>query len=408
MQTQFISSLREIDGAAWDRLWPEDYPFVRHAFLLALEESGCTSRATGWLPSHCLVRQQNRLVGALPLYLKSHSYGEYVFDWSWANAYRQAGLVYYPKLLNAIPFTPASGPRWAADPDLDEAEQWQIVAHLWQSALGLVKQLDASGLHCLFPAVDPRLGDPLPQGAGQWLLRLDCQYHWFNSGYDSFTEFLESFSSRKRKNVLKERSRIAEQELTVEMVEGRHLQAEDWQHFYELYRQTYLKRSGHDGYLNSAFFLQIGARLPDNIVLARAHHRGRWVAGALYFKGGTTLYGRYWGALEDFDGLHFECCYYLGIDYAIRHGLQRFDPGAQGEHKIARGFTPVLTQSRHWLQHPQFAAAIGRYLQEERGEIKGYCAAARAQLPFKEAVALVPSHCLIASAVTPPASASGE
>lgn len=378
MRIQFVDSLESVDASAWDRLWPGNYPFVRHAFLLALEQSGCTNAASGWSPQHCIAWQGERMVGAVPLYLKSHSYGEYVFDWSWASAYEQAGGRYYPKLLNAIPFTPATGPRWAADPDLTAAEQADVYEALWLALRHFADSQNVSGFHCLFPqAAHPTFPSE------RLLQRLDCQYHWFNQDYDSFATFIGNFASRKRKNLIKERSRITEQGLCVEMTEGIHLNTEDWQHFYELYRRTYWKRSGHDGYLNEDFFQRVGATMPEQIVMARGFYEDQWIAAALYFKDAETLYGRYWGALREFDALHFECCYYQGIEYAIKYGLRRFDPGAQGEHKIARGFTPVLTQSMHYLQHPQFANAIGRFLAQEREQVRAYCAQARCQLPFK-------------------------
>jgi len=377
MRLEFVASLQSVDANAWDRLWPGTYPFIRHAFLLALEQSGCASAESGWSPQHCLVWQEDRLVGAAPLYIKNHSYGEYVFDWSWAKAYEQAGGRYYPKLLNAIPFTPATGPRWAADPGFNASQRMQVYQALWGTLRNVVDSAALSGFHCLFPAAEHPLLDP-----ENLIERLDCQYHWFNQGYDSFATFIASFASRKRKNLVKERNRITEQGLHVEMTEGVQLNTGDWQHFYELYKCTYRKRSGHDGYLNEDFFQRVGAAMPDRIVMARAFFQGRWIAAALYFKDAETLYGRYWGALLEFDALHFECCFYQGIEYAIQQGLQRFDPGAQGEHKIARGFTPVLTRSLHYLHQPQFAKVVGRYLANERQQIGDYCAEARRQLPF--------------------------
>ena len=394
MHIDFIPSLQQVEPTAWNRLWRGTYPFVRHEFLLALEASGCTTGTTGWQPEHCLAWRDQQLIGAVILYRKTHSYGEYVFDWSWANAYHQAGGQYYPKFVNAIPFTPATGPRWAADPALDHIDQQRIYTALWQAIKGRIDTTQLSGFHCLFP----QLNHP-PVADTSLVQRLDCQYHWFNQGYTSFQAFLAGFASRKRKNVLRERSKIIDQHLQVEMTEASQLEPADWRHFYQLYRSTYLKRSGHDGYLNEQFFLLIGAKMPENLVVARALQQDRWIAGALYFKDQETLYGRYWGALEEFDGLHFECCYYQGIDYAIQHKLQRFDPGAQGEHKIARGFTPVLTCSQHYLRHPQFAAAVARFLREERQHMRSYCMEARQQLPFNHQFQPVPDDCLIKETV---------
>lgn len=389
MQIDFIRSLSDVPAAAWNQLWPSDYPFVRHEFLLALEQSGCTSARTGWQPFHCLMKSADRLLGALPLYIKTHSYGEYVFDWSWANAYHQSGYDYYPKLLNAVPFTPATGPRLALAPDLSPAEKERVKAGMFDAALEVVKQQSLSGVHCLFP--------DHPSSHPRLMQRLDCQYHWFNQGYTDFADFLQSFTSRKRKNVTKERARVSEQGLVVQMVEGTEMTADDWHRFYQLYRNTYRKRSGHDGYLNELFFQQLGSAMPQQIVMAQAWRNGQWCAAALYLKDSTTLYGRYWGADGEYDALHFECCYYQGVEYAIAQGLQRFDPGTQGEHKIARGFTPVLTQSFHYLEEPAFASAIQRFLSEEKKQVRMYCMDARQQLPFKADHALIAADCLLES-----------
>lgn len=392
MHIDFIHSINEVSPEGWNSLWSSDYPFVRYEFLRALEDSGCTTAHTGWQPFHCLAWDDSRLLGALPLYIKTHSYGEYVFDWSWARAYQQAGFDYYPKLLNAIPFTPATGPRWATHPDLPAARKQYVAQALMTAAMHRVDRSGLSGLHSLFPAV----ADAQPPWSHPGLMqRLDCQYHWFNQGYASFEAFLQTFSSRKRKSLNKERSRVREQGFLVQMKEGTALSTADWQHFYRLYRSTYLKRSGHDGYLNEEFFQMLGAKMPEHVVMAQAWRDGIWCAAALYFKDSATLYGRYWGAVDEYDALHFECCYYQGIEYAINQQLQRFDPGAQGEHKIARGFTPVLTQSFHYLQQADFASAVKRFLADEQVHLRAYCGAAREQLPFKQDHPVIPTDCLI-------------
>ena len=394
MQIDFIHSISDVSPADWNQLWSSDYPFIRHEFLLALEKSGCTTARTGWKPSHCVARDCGKLLGALPLYIKTHSYGEYVFDWSWANAYQQAGYDYYPKLLNAIPFTPATGPRWASHSALPAGDRQNVLHKMFDAIKRHAAQNAFSGLHCLFPSAAN--SDDLKH-LPELMQRLDCQFHWFNQGYTSFDDFLNTFSSRKRKNLSKERARVKDQGFAVQMKAGIELSSADWQHFYHLYRDTYRKRSGHDGYLNEAFFQQLGAAMPEQIVMAQAKRDDEWCAAALYLRDSTTLYGRYWGAMEEYDALHFECCYYQGVEYAIGQRLQRFDPGAQGEHKIARGFTPVLTQSFHHLQQPDFAAAIRRFLAEEQTHVRAYCDEARAQLPFKDGHALVSTDYLMSS-----------
>ncbi len=377
MKTVFIDSLAAVPAAQWDALWNCDYPFVRHDFLYALERSGCTEAASGWQPHHCLVRDGETLVAAMPLYLKMHSYGEYVFDWSWADAWHQCGLDYYPKWVNTIPFTPATGPRWAAASPL--AEQ-QLFTDLEQA----LASSGHSGLHLLFPAQTAN-----PESSRPWLTRYGCQFHWFNQGYADFDDFLEGFASRKRKSLRRERRKVVDQGIAIKTRTGMDLTPDDWAGFFRLYQLTYLKRSGHSGYLNEAFFQRIGALLPEQVMMVTAELDGHWIAAALYFFDSTTLYGRYWGAIEEFDGLHFECCYYAGIDFAIARGLKRFDPGAQGEHKIQRGFTPVLTRSQHRITSPQLAPAVAAFLEQEKPHIEGYCQEARTLLPFREGEPLV-------------------
>lgn len=389
---EFIDSLRGIDADVWNSLWPSDYPFTRHEYLLALEHSGCVTAATGWHAQHCLMWQGRQLIAALPLYLKTHSYGEYVFDWSWANAYQHHGLDYYPKLLNAIPFTPATGPRWGFAASLSTAAKTTVIQRLDGALRQALRQLGCSGLHCLF--LQGSLLQQLNQG-GAWIQRLDCQFHWFNQSYSNFDEFLQTFAGRKRKNINKERSKVLEQGFQIKMTPGADLSPADWQTFYQLYRRTYLKRSGHNGYLNAAFFLQIGQNLPQHVVVAQAFHNGQWVAAALYFQDNTTLYGRYWGAIDEFDGLHFECCYYQGIEYAIRRGLSRFDPGAQGEHKVTRGFQPVYTTSLHLIARPDFAQAIRHFAEEEQTQVQHYSEELQKRLPFREGTTLTSRHFLI-------------
>lgn len=374
LSLRFIDSLEDIAPAHWDAVLTSGYPFLRHAFLGALERSGATTARSGWQPRHLLLESKGRLVGHLPLYLKHHSYGEFVFDWSWADAYRRHGLAYYPKLLSAIPYTPATGPRLSLRPEVDnEATRAAVIAELQAYC-----QQRASSLHILFPT-----GDESARWA-ELSERIAPQYHWFNRGYRDFEDFLDTFSSRKRKNLRKERRRVAEQSVTLRRVEGAAINESLWQHFFHCYQMTYAKRSGHGGYLNEAFFRDIGRRMPDNLLLVVAERDGQPVAAALNFKDSTTLYGRYWGCVQELECLHFEACYYQGIEYCIEQGLQRFDPGAQGEHKIQRGFEPVVTRSRHWIVDEQFRAAIDHFLVEEARAIQDYLVEARALLPFKQ------------------------
>lgn len=376
LEAQFISSLAEVDAAQWDAVANTDYPFLKHNFLLGLEQTGCTTAETGWQPCHLLLRDGAGLVATLPLYLKSHSYGEYVFDWSWADAWRGNGLEYYPKLVSAIPFTPATGPRLshcsALDGDL-----------AWDAAIGAVTEFagrqQLSSWHLLFPqqAVSKRL---LDRGLAQ---RRAVQFHWFNDSYSDFDDFLATFSSRKRKSLKRERRRVTEQGLVLETLEGSTISADHWEKFHQFYQLTYAKRSGHGGYLTREFFTEVAAGMGEQVIMVMARHGGEPVAAALYFRSKDTLYGRYWGCIREYDCLHFEACYYQGIEYCIREGLQRFDPGAQGEHKIQRGFRPVETFSNHWIADPGLARAVADFTEREKPHTQAYLKEAASLLPFK-------------------------
>lgn len=381
MQVRFIDSIHQIDAAQWNQLCAPDYPFVRHEFLAALEDSGCTSATTGWQVQHLLLFADEQLLVAMPGYVKTHSYGEYVFDWSWADAYRRHGLPYYPKWINAIPFTPCVGPRLLLKPDIAVAE---IIDVIVQALTAACVNQQYSSWHCLFPGSDmsTQLREKnIPQ-------RLGCQFHWFNRDYKNFDDFLAQMNSRKRKNIAKERRQVAEQGFVFEVKTGSALTVQDWEIFYALYRNTYLKRSGHGGYLSADFFQQLGATMSENLVLINAlqtteHGSQAVIAASLFVRDNNTLYGRYWGCFEEYQFLHFETCYYQGIDFAIANQLTRFDGGAQGEHKIARGFEPVLTYSNHWIKEPAFHNAIEQFMQEEAAQIQLYAAQARQSLPFK-------------------------
>jgi predicted N-acyltransferase len=376
MQIEFITSIHALAADEWNSLCPADYPFIRHEFFSALEDSGSTTAATGWQAQHILVREGKTLFAAMPLFIKQHSYGEYVFDWAWADAWRRYGREYYPKLVSAIPFTPCYGPRLLAR---DGEAATHYLPHIITELQTRARILNASSWHCLFPAADlsTRLTgfDIQP--------RMGCQFHWLNRNYKNFADFLAQLASRKRKNIAKERRQVEEQGFTFHTKQGPAITADDWDFFAELYRLTYLKRSGHSGYLQREFFHLLGERLPAHTLMIMAEREGVAVAAALYLYDSTTLYGRYWGCREEFDFLHFETCYYQGIEFAIAHKLQRFDGGAQGEHKIQRGFEPVATWSNHWIAASEFRQAINHFLQDERASVEHYMEDARQYLPFK-------------------------
>lgn len=377
MQITFLASLQQIPASAWNALCPSDYPFIRHEFLAALEASECVSAAKGWQPQHLIVEEEGQLIAALPLYLKSHSYGEYVFDWAWADAYKRNGLAYYPKLISAIPFTPCTGPRLLL---ADNNRRSTLIELIVPAIKTRARELHASSWHCLFPS-ESLSAELILGGSAQ---RIGCQFHWFNRNYQHWSDFVAAMNSRKRKNINKERRSVELQGIRFLVKEGGDITAEDWALFYQLYCNTYLKRSGHSGYLNQPFFRLLGEHASQSLVMIMAQHCTQPIAAALYFKDASTLYGRYWGCLEEYDFLHFETCYYQGIDYAIAQGLQRFDGGAQGEHKIQRGFEPIITYSNHWLARDDFQQAIDDFTAREAPAILAYQEDAKQYLPFKE------------------------
>ena len=381
---RLLDSIHEITPELWDRLFAQangatPYPFLRHAFLAALEDSGCTDIDTGWQPQHLLLENADgEIVAAMPLYLKHHSYGEYVFDWSWADAYRRNGLAYYPKLLSAAPFTPATGPRLGLAEAMDKTVAIeQMTGFLDQHC----EQRNLSGWHLLF--LPPNEAEPW-QAAGN-LTRVGCQFHWKNRDYRNFDDFLSTFNSRKRKSVKKERRGVRDAGVTLTRLVGDEITASDWDRFYRFYHTTYLKRSGNTGYLNREFFEAIATRMGHQILMVNAEQGSDGViASALCFFDDQQLYGRYWGCRNEIPGLHFEACYYQGIEFAIERGLQIFDPGAQGEHKIQRGFEPTLTYSQHWLAEPAFHEAVADFLRRETPGIKAYRDDCASYLPFRQ------------------------
>lgn len=347
-------SLADIGRDAWERISASsENPFISYDFLQALEESGCASARTGWQPCHLTAEADDgRVVGVAPLYLKSHSQGEYVFDWSWADAYERAGGRYYPKLQCASPFSPVTGPRLIGE---DDAKRMLLAG-----AVELCGQTGASSLHVTFPteAEWRLLGD---QGL---LLRQDRQYHWRNQGYAAFDDFLAALSSSHRKTIRRER-REALAEVEVVALTGSDLTEAHWDAFFEFYMDTGSRKWGRP-YLNRRFFSLLGERMADKVLLLLARKDGRWIAGALNLIGGDCLYGRHWGATEHVPFLHFELCYYQAIEHAIRLGLPRVEAGAQGDHKITRGYLPEPVYSAHFIADPALRRAVERYLEQER------------------------------------------
>jgi predicted N-acyltransferase len=374
MQLRILNSLAEVPRAAWDRLAGRN-PFLRWDYLEALERSGAVSAATGWHPRHLLLEREGEPQAALPLYLKDHSWGEFVFDFAWADAYRQAGLDYYPKLLAAVPFTPVPGPRLLCAAGVDAAE---AAGRLLQGARGLAGELAASSLHLLLPD-DTQLEALRADGLS---LRQDCQFHWFDEGYGDFEGFLGALTAEKRKKFRRERRRVREAGISFEWLRGEEISAVLLDEIYDFYASSFLRR-GMDPYFPPAFWALLLERMPESIRVVLARKDGAAVAAAIFFVGGDVLYGRYWGCLQDYHSLHFETCFYQGIELALAEGCHRFEPGAQGEHKLRRGFRPVPTWSAHWLAHPAFARAIDAWLGRERQHVAAYIEAAAQHLPFR-------------------------
>jgi len=384
--------MADISAKDWNAVTGTDYPFTRHEFLHALELSGATGQQSGWEALHLLVYDETSLIAIMPTYLKQHSYGEYVFDHAWADAYHRHGLAYYPKLVSAIPFSPVSGQRICILPSYDAA---LVHAAIKTFMIEYCQTYKLSSWHLLFPeksTSDQLLGSSLDASLDssldkQLAQRTAVHFQWFNEGFESFDDFLDLFSSRKRKNLKKERKQVAQQGISLEVFEGSDIPEHIWERFYHFYQMTYAKRSGHGGYLCKSFFQQLAKSMPESLVLvlAKVEKEGceEYIAGALNLRDSNTLYGRYWGCLQEFKHLHFETCYYQGIDYCIKEGLTRFDPGVQGEHKIQRGFKPVFTYSNHWIKEPAFRAAIFEFLSEEKQMIEEYQQDTTLHLPFK-------------------------
>lgn len=377
LTARIIDRIEKIAPTAWDACAGGDNPFVSHAFLQALEISGSVGRGTGWLPQHIVLEDAaGEIHAAAPLYVKGHSQGEYVFDHGWAEAYERAGGKYYPKLQVASPFSPVPGPRLLVRPSpQQESIREALIRTLTQTA----ENSGLSSLHVTF-CTDDEASALAEHG---YLHRLGCQYHWHNQGYRNFDDFLGALSSRKRKALRKERAQVAAQGLDIRALTGDELKSEHWDAFFAFYMDTGGRKWGRP-YLTRGFFEALHESLRGKVVLVMAFRDGAPIAGALNLVGRDTLYGRNWGCIEDVPYLHFECCYYQAIDYAIAHGLQRVEAGAQGEHKIQRGYLPVETHSMHWIAAPNFNAAIADYLARERQVLQHEMAGLATLSPYRQ------------------------
>ncbi len=375
MKVSLINSINAISRDDWNKITGIKYPFIRHEFLHALEKSSCVSEETGWMPQHCLVYDRDELIALMPMYRKTHSHGEYVFDFEWANAYRQHGLSYYPKWLTAIPFTPCEGERLFVKTGMDKETVLEVILnHITENA----ERENISSWHCLYPtSAETELFE-----SADLCIREGVQFRWMNKGYRDFKDYLDSFNSKKRKNLLRERRYIRDQGIVLKQIHGKDITEQQLDVFFQFYQLTYLKR-GNPPYLNIEFFKEIALTMPEQLLLILAVKDNTYVGTAFSLLGEESYYGRYWGCYVEYHSLHFEACYYQGLEYCINNQLARFDSGAQGEHKIARGFEPVTTYSAHWLSDPEFAAAIKGFTKREASLMEKYRNNAAELLPFK-------------------------
>ncbi len=374
-------AIDKLPAADWNRLADPDTPFLRHEFLSAMEHHGCVREALGWVPRHLALRDAaGELVAAAPCYLKFNSYGEFVFDWAWADAYRRHGLAYYPKLVLGSPYTPATGPRLLVG---DHPAGAQVARALADGALRVAQELDVSSLHWLFTTAAET---DLLEARGL-MRRVGCQFHWTNQGYHSFDDFLATFTAEKRKKVKRERRRVQEAGVSIRRILGDEVSEAQWVTFHRLYRDTFDKRGGVPT-LTLPFFQEIARTMGRNLLLVFAEHGQEIVAAAFNLVGERSLFGRHWGCFTDFHSLHFEACYYQGLEHCIAAGLARFEPGAQGEHKVSRGFLPTPTWSAHWIADPRFREAIGRFLAHETQGMNEYHQAMHAHSPFRRPPAM--------------------
>jgi predicted N-acyltransferase len=381
LTARFHSRLDEIDVEAWNALLPDDNPFVSHAFLAGLETHGCLRAEYGWRANHLCLYAGARLVAAAPLYIKRNSHGEYVFDWSWAGAYERTGRDYYPKLLGAVPYSPVTGPRLLVHRDQDAAT---LRALLVQTIVAAVEGAELSSAHLNFVSAP----DARALMEAGWLPRFDWQFHWSNPGVEGsrwrdFEDFLGALTHKKRKNIRQERAQVARAGITCELRHGDEINSSEWRAIHELYLNTFEERGNHPA-LTLGFFRHLGATMPRQVIAVLCRRDRTLIAMALLLRSSTTLYGRYWGCLENVPGLHFEACYYQGIEYCLTHGLATFEPGAQGEHKLARGFLPTKTRSFHYLAEARFRAAVREALGRESHALDEYRAELMAHSPYVE------------------------
>ena len=377
MRTNISTSITATDSAAWDALDAGGSPFLRHAFLEELEATHCVGGATGWQPAPIVLYDHHGLAAAAPAYVKAHSFGEFVFDFSWAQAYAQHGLAYYPKLVLGVPFTPASGARLLVRPDLDGT---RMRAALIAAIREYAEAHAFSSIHALFVEEADRAA---LAGAG-WLARHDVQFHWHNQQYRDFDHYLDGFTADKRKKAKRERRRVADEGISFETLLGGALDRKTIDEIYDLHRDTFL-RHGHEPYLTRAFFRQLPKAVGDRFMVKRARNGKETLAAAVFFWSPEALYGRYWGAVEQHHSLHFETCYHQGIEFCIERRIARFEPGTQGEHKVSRGFVPANTWSMHWIVDARFRDAIGDYLRREGAHIDRYAREIATHVPYRDA-----------------------
>jgi predicted N-acyltransferase len=377
MRTNISTSISDIDPGAWDALDAGGAPFLRHAFLAALERTGCVGARTGWTPAPVTLHDEHGLVAAAPVYLKAHSFGEFVFDFSWAQAYAQHGLDYYPKLVIGAPFTPATAPRLLVRPGADApALRQKLIREIESVALSR----GCSSVHGLFVSAD----DAHAFADAGWLERFDVQFHWTNRGYRDFDHYLETFTTRFRKNARRERRRLEESGLVCDTLLGPQLDQAAIDEVYALHRDTFL-RHGHEPYLTREFFRALPGALGEKLMVKRARRGDETIAASVFYWSDDALFGRYWGTREQHNGLHFELCYHQGIDFCIERGIRRFEPGTQGEHKISRGFVPQRTWSVHWIAHAAFREAISDYLKREGTQVARYAHEIDKHVPYRDA-----------------------